>query len=158
MNYFNQCQTLQELKTAYKKLAMIHHPDRGGSLEEMKLINAEYDEVFRVLKDAYNKDAKPGRETTEVPEQFRDIIIDIMDLEGIEIELIGSWIWVSGDTRTHKDLFKGLGFNWASKKKMWYWRVDEYKSFGRGKKSIQEIRDTYGSEKLVMKKNNRIGG
>ena len=154
--YFNQCLTLQELKAAYKKLAMINHPDRGGDLEEMKRINAEYDEVFQILKDKYNADAKPGRETTEVPEQFRDIIVQIMELENIEIELIGSWIWVSGDTRSNKELFKQLGFRWASKKKMWYWRADEYKSFSRGNKSIQEIRDTYGSERLVMKKNVRL--
>lgn len=36
MRYFNNCNTLDELKKEYRRLAMIHHPDRGGDLETMK--------------------------------------------------------------------------------------------------------------------------
>ena len=31
--------TLDELKAQYRKLAMMHHPDRGGDLDTMKAIN-----------------------------------------------------------------------------------------------------------------------
>ena len=54
MKYFEGIQTLQELKSAYKKLAMVFHPDRGGDLETMKTINNEYDQLFNILKDGYN--------------------------------------------------------------------------------------------------------
>lgn len=30
MTYFESCKTLDELKKAYKALAMKHHPDVGG--------------------------------------------------------------------------------------------------------------------------------
>src|SRR5262249_37230155 len=31
------------IKASYKALVLIHHPDRGGDLEQMKLINQAYD-------------------------------------------------------------------------------------------------------------------
>ena len=149
MKYFEGTQTLQELKTAYKKLAMVFHPDKGGDLETMKAINNEYDELFNVLKDGYNATQTEERQMHETPDQYRDIIIPILDLEGVEIELCGSWIWVSGNTKEHKDLLKQLGFYWASKKLMWYWRPEEFKSYGRKGKTMSDIRNKYGSEKIV---------
>jgi len=34
--------SIEEIKKAYRALAMMHHPDRGGDLEIMKKINAAY--------------------------------------------------------------------------------------------------------------------
>lgn len=52
MEYFVNCKNLEELKKEFRRLAMIHHPDRGGDVETMKEINNEYDAVFPVLKAA----------------------------------------------------------------------------------------------------------
>lgn len=150
-NLFEGIQTLTELKAQYRKLAFMFHPDHGGDLEKMKDLNNQYDELFNILKNNYNKQAKEQgtHETNEMPEQYREIILAVMDLEGIEIELVGSWIWVSGNTREHKAVLKENGFLWASKKLMWYWRPEQYKSFSRKSKSMSEIRNKYGSEKIV---------
>ena len=49
--------TLEDLKRAYRNLAMKHHPDRGGDVETMKEVNALYDEFFDRLKDVHrNRD------------------------------------------------------------------------------------------------------
>jgi len=151
MKYFDQIQTLTELKIAYKKLAQAFHPDNGGDIEIMKAINNEYDNMFKRLKDNYNTQAKENNEheTNEMPEQYRDIIIKVMNLKNLDIELIGSWIWVSGDTLTHKEILKSNGFMWASAKKMWYWRPEEYKTYSRKTKDITDIRNKYGSQKIV---------
>lgn len=52
MKYFTNCKNLDELKKEFRRLAMIHHPDRGGDGETMKEINNEYDAVFPALKAA----------------------------------------------------------------------------------------------------------
>ncbi|EPX3606214.1 DnaJ domain-containing protein, partial [Enterococcus faecalis] len=44
MKYIKNVETLEELKKAYKKLALKLHPDCGGNEEEMKILNNEYDE------------------------------------------------------------------------------------------------------------------
>jgi hypothetical protein len=47
----------QEIERLYKRLAMRHHPDRGGDAEEMKAIN----EAYRVLGDAATRRAYDSR-------------------------------------------------------------------------------------------------
>lgn len=66
MKFFVNCNTLEELKKEYRRLAMIHHPDVGGTVEEMQAINAEYDQLFPVYKLAYNQQSEtPTHETAE---------------------------------------------------------------------------------------------
>ncbi|MBI4159556.1 DnaJ domain-containing protein [Candidatus Wolfebacteria bacterium] len=52
----------QVLKSAYRRLAMIHHPDRGGDAEKFK----EVDEAYKVLSDS----AKRARYDREGHERF----------------------------------------------------------------------------------------
>ena len=52
MNYFADVQTMDELKKAYRKLAFKNHPDKGGDLEVMKVINLEYEVAFKKLNTA----------------------------------------------------------------------------------------------------------
>ena len=42
MTFFSEIQTKDELRTTYKKLSLINHPDKGGSVEVMQKINFEY--------------------------------------------------------------------------------------------------------------------
>ena len=66
MTYFTTCRTLEELKKEYRRLCMIHHPDRGGDTATMQAINSEYDALFPSFKLAYNKTAEtPTHETAE---------------------------------------------------------------------------------------------
>jgi hypothetical protein len=42
MNYFINCKTEAEAKTEYRRLAMIHHPDKGGEHETFLKITDQY--------------------------------------------------------------------------------------------------------------------
>lgn len=46
----NKNATQDEIKRAYRKLAMKHHPDRGGNSEQFKKINEAYDTLKDVTK------------------------------------------------------------------------------------------------------------
>jgi curved DNA-binding protein CbpA len=147
MKYFANCKTLDELKREYRRLTMLHHPDRGGDTATMQAINAEHDEVFEVLKNRHNAQADEQHQTTEAPEEFRNIIEALLKLDGLEVELCGSWLWIGGNTRTHKDTLKAIGCSWSNNKKLWYWHHREDGSrWHRGKKTMSQIRMKYGSQ------------
>lgn len=147
MKYFTNIQTLEELKKEYKRLALENHPDRGGDVEVMKAINAEYDIMFNRVKDIHinAKGETYTKENTETPSEFKDIIDKLIRMEGLEIEIIGCFIWLSGNTRAHKDNIKALGFKWHSTKKMWYKAPEDYRKRSKKKYSIEEIRYMYGT-------------
>lgn len=159
--YFIRIETLEELKKQYRALAMKHHPDRGGDVEVMKLINEEYDRAFDKVKDIHRnaKGETYTKENPETAEQFRDIIDKLLRMQGVEIEVIGCFIWLSGNTREHKDEIKAMGFKWHSKKKMWYKAPDDYRRRGKKQYSIEEIRDMYGtSGKMYGNANDMLVG
>ena len=141
--YFEKVATIDELKKAYRKLAFKHHPDKGGDEATMKAVNAEYEQLFKELNIA----GTTGESKYNLNDGFREMIDKIINLDGLEIEICGLWVWVSGNTREHKDALKEAGFYWASKKKMWYWRPEEAKiRRSSGIKDMDYIRTMYGSE------------
>lgn len=154
MTFFENVTTLDELKAQYKKLIKKYHPDLNrdtDTTETMKAVNAEYDRLFEQVKNQRKTaDGKSyTRETTETPEQFRTIINAIINLNGIDIDLVGSWIWVTGDTLTNKDALKAAGLKFAGKKKAWYWHAPEDRCSRGSKMSLDEIKEKYGSERIV---------
>lgn len=145
--YFIDCRTLDELKKQYRRLAMQYHPDRGGSTEVMQQINAEHDQLFDTLKAQHNASADEYHQTTETAEEFREIIEILLKLDGLTVELAGSWLWIGGNTREHKEALKSAGCRWSSNKKLWYWRhPEDAHPWRRGNKTMSEIRAKYGSQ------------
>ena len=72
-----------------------------------------------------------------------------MKMDDIVIEIIGCFIWVTGNTRTYKDRLKELKFQWHSKKFAWYLKPEDYKKRSRGDYDLDEIREMYGTEGTV---------
>ncbi|MEY8366832.1 molecular chaperone DnaJ [Anaerovoracaceae bacterium 41-7] len=144
--YFKQCTTLEELKSEYKKLVMKHHPDRGGDTATMQEINAEYDEAFPRLKNVHKtKEGKTyEKENNEAPAEFKNMMETLIRMNGVHIEIIGCFVWVSGETKPHKDQLKEMGFKWHSKKLCWYLAPADYKKRNKKQFGLDEIRDMYG--------------
>ena len=146
INEFSEVTGINEAKKVYKTLAKKLHPDVGGSEEEFKLLNAIYND-FIENKIYFSNDFK-------IDLDLEKIISQILHFENITIELVGSWIWLSGDTKEIKDKLKELGFKWASRKKMWYY--GEMKGKSHGEKSLDEIKDKYGSKVYKKKENEKL--
>lgn len=146
MKFFENVRTLDDLKKEYRRLAMLHHPDRGGDPEIMKQINNDHDRIFELLKKQHNASHDEAHQTTETPEEFRAIIAALLKLSGLEIELCGAWLWIGGNTKENKEALKAAGCRWSKNKMLWYWRHEEAaRPWHRGRASMGAIRAKYGS-------------
>lgn len=147
MKFFKDCQTIDEVKSLYKKLAKENHPDMGGDTATMQAINTEYAfACARLAKDAGLSDEQADREI-KLSEEYRQVIEKIIHLPEIIIEVVGNWIWVTGNTKPVKDILKETGFFYASKKIAWYYRSEIFKTRGNGA-PLEQIRRKYGSETI----------
>ena len=144
---FKGVEGINEAKKIYKTLAKKLHPDMiGGNEDAFKILNAVYTDLIE-HKIYFSNDFK-------IDLELEKIISLILHFENIIIELVGSWVWVSGDTKEIKDKLKELGFKWASKKRMWYF--GEMKSKNPTPKSMEEIKSKYGSETLKTNDKKKI--
>ncbi|MGG1571631.1 molecular chaperone DnaJ [Fictibacillus sp. NRS-1165] len=140
MRYFKNIETLEELKKAYRKLCKVHHPDAGGKHEDFVAMRAEYERILEGFKSGRKASGASAQEM----DQFADIIDGLMKFD-LTIEIVGTWVWVTGDTKPVKEELKSLGFKWANKKKAWYWHEGEYKRKGKKEYTMDDIRNMHGS-------------
>lgn len=149
MSYFTDCQTAEDLKKKYRRLAKQLHPDAGGSKETFQSMQAEFSAAWQRLKSIHvNRDGERyEKETDETAEAFMDIIGELIKLKDVDIEICGSWIWCSGNTKPYKELFRKMGFCWSKIKKAWYFHREPYKKHYGRELSLEEIRNMYGSKK-----------
>ncbi len=148
MKYFTNCKTAEELKKEYRRLAKMLHPDLGGDTEEFKVMQNEFEKMWKRLKNVHrNSDGETyTKESTETAEEFIHIIEVLTPLKNILVEICGSWVWVSGNTKEHKDILKELKFKYAHKKQAWYYHTEPYKKKGKRELTLDEIRDMFGSQ------------
>ncbi|WP_024348139.1 J domain-containing protein [Lacrimispora indolis] len=167
MKYFKDINTLEELRKQYKELLKKFHPDNpNGSTEATQEINAEYDKLFQILKDKHdsktagNQDNKSSYEDMKwdfaEDEKLRDVLNKIITFTGINIEIIGNWIWIDGDTYGYKDEVKAMGFKWAREKKKWYYHTETFRKRSHKKLSIDDIRNYYGSTEVKPEERKRL--
>lgn len=142
--FFANVKTLEELKKLYFQLAKQHHPDRGGDLETMQKINNEYDKMLKHFEKYGNRtEQAAAAKEAEAPAQFKKII-EILVKKGINIEIIGCWLWVE-KPGIHLNLLKKAGFKWSSKHKKYYLPTEDTSGGRATKYSLERIRRTYGS-------------
>lgn len=114
---------------------------KGKGVKEVKVMTVEeiQQEAKEAAKAQQEKDLKALMNT----------IVQLKQLDGLNIDLLGSWLWIGGNTKANKEALKALGCRWASKKKLWYWHC-ESETRRHYKKSIpiEEIEAKYGKQTI----------
>ena len=148
--FFSGLNTINEIKSEYRRLAKINHPDRGGDTETMQKINAAYHAALETLDGRVSVGTDGKRHTYrynhDVEQEVMDKVLELLSLNlpNVQIEVIGTWVWVNGDTRPVKEQLKSLGLRWHGKRQMWYWRRFTYRR-RMSKMSTDDLRKMYGN-------------
>lgn len=152
MKWFDKSKlhTVAELRAEYKRLLVKFHPDNGGKVSDMQEINAEYDVLYSILSQKENADGESCTEQdNEADEAFRAILNEIIGFD-MTIEVIGRWVWAF-DSYQYRSQLKELGFKWCSRKKAWTWHAEPYRRYHGKEKSLDSIRQKYGSDVINRK-------
>ena len=65
---------------------------------------------------------------------------------GVEVELIGTWLWVTGNTNDYRKELKEIKLRWHSKRQAWYYRKFNYNKTRYSGTSFDNLRAMYGTE------------
>ena len=145
--------TAEIVKAAYRRAAMKYHPDRNpAGLVMMKAINAARLALADFVGNLNHADV-----AASYGGDLNDAISHLLNVAGLNLEICGAWLWVTGETRAAKDLIKqfetdsGNRFRWHSKKLSWYFAPNDFKGRRRfrGAVSMDDIRDRYGSDHVA---------
>ena len=124
----------------------------------MQDLNAQYKAVlnnpfFKFRKDTEEKSTEEANHQEFI--KYQDVINQIISFEGLIIEIIGDWIWLSGNTFFFRKQLKEIGFLFAANKVMWFYRPAEYKSSNRKPLDIETIRSMYGSNSIETERDKK---
>lgn len=144
------------LKKQYYKLARQYHPDTGGTKEDFQSLSNEYEKLLNKLLSGQGLTSEEKANEIELDENLRKAYFAIMRFPEITIELAFKWLWVSGATYPIRNELKAAGFQFAPKKKMWYFKGIEAKRGGN--LSIDDIRSKWGSVKLQTVEDRYLSG
>lgn len=156
MEFFKTCFNVAAIKTKYRELAKQFHPDLGGDEEVMKQVNDQYHKALKGKHKSVSTDKETGKEYTYyynfkkeqlIVDKLRELL-GLMLPEDVTIELVGTWLWVHGNTKPHKDKLgkNGAKCSWHSKRKMWYFRPPSKRATRYSGSSFDTLRAAYGSE------------
>lgn len=154
----NMTASASDIKSQYKELIKKHHPDIIGVKGEadMKQINLEFEYIMQNgLNKAQNEKEKQAWQNFR---EYAEILEKIIFLDGIKIEVIGSWLWVSGNTYQYHEIIKKAGFKYSGNKKAWYWYGGmDVKRYFKGHYTMQQLRNRHNVIELETEKRQAIG-
>ena len=162
ITYFNleAIKSRSDIRTQYLKLAKKYHPDVCKTLAPdeanriMKLINAELeylDNNYTKFINQDNKEASFKEKSFINLDKFKKALDPVIALQGVNIEICGSWVWVSGYTLPYQKIFNQAGYFWSRSKKAWFYNGQVTKCGFKGHYTMGQIRDMHGSVKVENK-------
>ena len=144
IKHFKHCKTLDEVKAEYKKLAQqwLQNEDDETSMAILEEIDQEFISISQRPKFM-----KLSQEIQSEFINFPEIVKSLIKLK-LNMECIGSWIWVSGPTIDCKEKLKDMGLKYSPSKTMWYYRPVWSKASNSTPMSLDYIRRKYGSDSV----------
>lgn len=150
IRFFKGISNQAALRKAFVQLLKKFHPDNGGDAETCKQINIEYEYLMQHLpKNGEAKTEADKKAAADLDKEIRKALEKVVTLDGVNIEVVGTWIWIDGSTYQHRATLAGLGYKWSKSRKKWHYTPYESGKYYKGKKkSFDTLRALYGSSEI----------
>jgi hypothetical protein len=148
---------IDALKKEYFKLAKKYHPDAGGTTAQFQNLQAEYEKLLKSLLNGSTLSTDEKNNEIVIDKAIRDVIDALINIEDINIELIGKWLWISGNTYPVRQTLKSAGLIFIKKEGKPYWVYRGVESTSRGKTSMEDIKRKYGVFEMKAPTIKKIG-
>jgi hypothetical protein len=158
--FFDDCFTVEAVKSKYRELAKKHHPDLGGCTVTMVAVNDQYHKALEKCSgqtSEFNGKTFTYRYDAKTEQKIMDVIHQVLAIktDALRVTLIGSWVWVTGDTKPVKDSLKEIGLRWHTKRECWYYTPTPHK--GRySKAGLSVLAQRYGAKEFENQGKARI--
>ena len=159
MNYFKNITTLEQAKNEFRNLCKALHPDTSGYDSQADFVNMH--NQFKSITDKLKFNTGFESDKDFNADKFYNALRKFDKLVDIKISFVGCFIWLEdlkpSAMYTQKEIIKGInieGYNnarWANKKKMWYFSTEGYTQKFNSNKTLEQIKDTYGSSEFKTK-------
>ena len=150
-------QDIDQLKKQYFQLAKKYHPDAGGTTAQFQNLQAEYEKLLNNLLRGSNLSQEQKENEIVIDKAIRDVIDALINIEDINIELIGKWLWITGNTYPVRQSLKSAGLIFIKKEGKPYWVYKGVESAGRGKTAMEDIKRKYGVFEIKPPTTKKIG-
>lgn len=131
--------SLSDLKKVFRAMCFELHPDKGGSNEDMQILNAEYLWAVNNFEMYIYDRNKEGKLYSRMQHFF--------SCKNISIEIIDDCIWVTGKTFEIKEDLKRFGYRYSPENKAWYW--SERAFYPNSKIDITNLRKKFSTKKII---------
>lgn len=121
MQKMSKSETLEDLKRVYSD----EYSEVCYDVDLLKDLDLAYEDSFDAVRclhrtksgKVYSTESAANHETVGF---FPEFVEAISNMNDVYFNIEGTWMWVSGNTKPHREELKRLGLRWAPKRKMWY--------------------------------------
>lgn len=170
-NWFTASMSADEIKKAYKALVRLWHPDINSSADATRVMQ-DINSAFAVAyARAATNEVRNGKTESrpQSADYYRDTYTDlfaealataiewlldngIYTRDDLTAELCGVFIWISGvalrDEPATRATLKASGYAYSANKQAWFYTPTSTSGHKATGKSLDAIRNTYGSAKI----------
>ena len=122
IKHLKELESIDDVKSKYRQLSKLFHPDKGGSVAIMQELNSEYQYIINCFY-TYRRDWE--NELYQL-NKFNCQIAPISNIIGVKIQIIDDTVWVTGKTFDIKELLKLLRYRFSKINKAWYFSNIKY--------------------------------
>ena len=148
MKFFANCRTLDDARAEYRKLLVLHHPDRGGSEDTFKEITTEYERFLQAMINSQGKKDEWDLMDPLDKQRFGEVLQSTMDFN-CRVEIIGTWIFAF-EAEVYTEELTYMGFWWSKQHKAFVWSWGTDKKMVPARMTTDNLKNRYGSD--IMRK------